>query len=571
MEQSRLYKLPRFSWRQPVTIPRLDHGRSERSVFGFDTEYDSQTGELLSVQLYRDDCEIFQPVPRGFEMTYDNLRALIPKYRAPFLVAFFSLADISKLSDWWKAKLSDTGLSMLMAEYGDMTIFDVSTFWSSDRTFSLAKLGKLIGIPKMAYDRTTISRKNLSDPSFREYALNDARICYHAYELFLRETVWRLFALDILHYRSSPTITSQIFRRRLKYPIACPESNIRALALRSYWGGRSEVYATGVYRGTLTEVDANSEYPRSAIALGPLPNGDDWERGGNWKEYIDGFAEILFAYPKGWQGFYALPSLIRGALYWRESGHSFCTLSEIRTALRYCPSLSISFRQVAGYRRASRTELAEYLSELLTRKDASTGPDRYVYKLLANSLIGKLAQNRTVRYTGRHIQRAMFLNIPPEWLPDRGESRIATGACYWPEAAALILGKARAVLFEAMEHYGKDRVLLCSTDSIIYAGLPENFLVDKIPFEVQATGDELTIWREKVYALQKDGKTVKVAHHALPSRAFVKDGRLILNASDSHVKVETKEFVKLSRAASGLQFGAAITRNKTVGLRPSKW
>lgn len=550
----------------------MDYGRSNRAVFGFDTEYDSQTGELLSVQLYRDGFELFYPCPKRFKLTYENLRGLVAPFKSPFLISFFSLADISKISDWWRAKLSDTGLSMLMAERGDMTIFDISTFWSSDRGFSLAKLGKLIGVPKLDWDRANVSRADLDKPGFREYAMNDAKICFVAYEKYLRETVWNLFNLDIVHYRSSPTISAQVFRRRLKYAIAPPISPVRALALRSYWGGRSEVYATGVFRGEITEVDANSEYPRSAIALGPLPNGDDWEIGGKPDDYINGFAEILFAYPKNWRGFYALPSWIGGALYWRETGHSFCTLSEIRTALKFCPKLSISYRQVCGYRRCSRSELADYLSELLTKKDNAQGPERYVYKLLANSVIGKLAQNKTVRPTAEHIQRSFLMGVPSQWLPYTGGGQIAVGSCYWPEAASLILGKARAVLYEAMEYYGRDRVLLCSTDSIIYAGKPENLILDKIPFEIQCTGDELTIWREKVYALQKSGKVVKVAHHALPARAMVdRSGRLALVAGQNSVDVETREFVKLSRAASGLRFGAAITRNKTVGLRPSKW
>lgn len=574
MDARRITKLPRYTWKQTVKTPRIDLGRSRRAVFGFDTEYDSRTGELISVQLYRPGCEIFYPVPRRFRLTYSFLRGLISEYYSPFLVAFFSLADISKLADWWDAKLSETGLGMLMAEKGDLTIFDVGTYWSSDRTFSLRKLGKMIGREKLDWDRENVTRADLDAPGFRAYAMRDAEICYYAYDEFLRETIWRLFATDIVHYRSSPTVSSTIFRRRLKAPIVPPPPTIRSYALRSYWGGRAEIFRTGIVNGSIVEIDANSEYPRSAIALGALPDADAWCIGGDWREYAGGFVYVLFSYPSSWRGFYALPVYgADGSLFWPKTGCTWCTLAELQTAVRHCPEMAVVVRGVVGYRSGTRRELADYLTDLLVSKDAATGADRYVYKLMANSIIGKLAQNKRVTFDAEHIRKSNVIGLPPQYCPQTvRRERVEVGNCFIPEYASLILGKARAVLYDAMQRVTARRVLLCSTDSIIYKGDPAEFVIDGVPFEIEHTGTRLQIWREKVYALYDNAELVKVAHHALPGRAlYDDDGNFRLDNGSHYIDVSYKEFVKLSKAAQGYVFGSVLKRTKRVTLRPSKW
>lgn len=565
-------KLPRFSWDLSLKPPRLDHGRSRRSVWGFDTEYDSKTGELLTVQLWRPEKQIYYEVRKNEQITYEFLRKLTQPYRSPFLVAFFSVADISKLSDWWNAKLTDTGLGMLMAESGDITIFDVGTFWSSDRSLNLAKLGELVGVPKLQFDTTQVSRKSLKDPLFKPYAMMDAEICYKAYSDFIRETIWKLFGVDPLHYRSSPAISATIFRRTLESAITPPPKLIRSMALRSYWGGRSEVYRVGKIVDNIVEVDANSEYPRACIALGDLPDGEDWKVGGNYQDYKDGFVNVLFAYPENFQGFLALPVYWDKRLYWPRSGESYCTISEIRAARKACPTLNLKIRSVAGYKRGTRGELSAYLGDLLERKDNAKGADRYAYKLLANSVIGKLAQNRRTNKDAEHLSFCQDIGVPADFMPlQAGRGRIEVGNCYWPEAASLILGKARAVLYEAMQKIGKSKVLLCSTDSIVYIGEQAEFAIDGIPFEVENVGNNINIWREKVYVIKKGEEILKIAHHALPRRAMVQDGKTIIPDNAETISVPYKEFVKISRAARGAKFGSVIHRQKTVGLTPSKW
>lgn len=574
MDARRIDDLPRYTWKQSVKPPRFDLGRSNRAVFGFDTEYDSRTGELLSVQLYRPGVSIFRPVKRRERVTYNFLRLLIREYNAPFLVAFFSLADISKLADWWDAKLSETGLGMIMAEKGDITIFDIGTYWSSDRTFSLRKLGKLIGLEKLDWDTTNVTRADLDNPIFRAYAMRDAEICYHAYDVFLRETIWRLFNVDIVHYRSAPTVSSTVFRRRLSAPVRAPSSAVRSYALRSYWGGRAEIFRTGSIRGSIVEIDANSEYPRSAIALGALPEADNWTRGGDWREYRNGFVYVLFSYPKRWRSFYALPVYRDGQLYWPSTGCTWCTISELRAAVELCPALRVVVRGVVGYRDGTRRELADYLRELLVAKDASTGADRYVYKLLANSIIGKLAQNKRVSFDSEHLRKAAHIGVPPEFCPlTVRRARIEVGNCYIPEYASLILGHARSILHRAMEQVGARRVVLCSTDSLVYEGAPAEFTIDGVPFVIEHVADRLTVWREKVYALFAGSEPVKVAHHALPGRAlWGTNGDFLLDTGQRFIDVSYKEFIKIARAAhNGERFGSVVERSKRVTLQPSKW
>lgn len=566
MNKSRVYRIPYWTYTLPITKPVRVRKWSDRSIIGFDTEYDSETGELLSVQLYGDDVNIFYVVKPREKFTYQKLRALLPdSVHRPMLVAFFALADISKIHDIYSARLTESGLGMLFADWKDMTIFDLSVFWSGTKGFSLHQLGKLINHPKLDYNRAAISRADVTVPAFREYAMRDAEICFKGYN-WIRESMYRLFQEDIVHYRSAPAISAQIFRRQLQRPVMYPFPRQRGLALHCYWGGRSEVFALGDFTGLFTEIDANSEYPRSAIALGALPDGNDWQYGepGDEMKFENGFVHLQFEYPQSYDGIYALPVYVNDSLYWPSAGESYCTLSELHTAKKYCPKLKYWVRRLLGYKQGSRLELSDYLKSLLKEKDKANGADRTVYKLLANSIIGKLGQNRRTEPRGDYLSRSHFLGLPAGWVPRRASDvSIQVGSCYWPEAASLILGKARAVLVEAMEKIGRHNVALCSTDSIIYAGKPQEFSIDGVPFTVQGTGDKLRIFREKVYLLLDGEKEVKIAHHALP-RGVISD-RLVMGTEN--VDVETKEFVKLSRAMSGERLGTVRKRKKTVTLK----
>jgi len=182
-----------------------------------------------------------------------------------------------------------------------------------------------------------------------------------------------------------------------------------------------------------------------------------------------------------------------------------------------------------------------------------------------------LAQNKRVTNDGLHIARAADIGCPPDFLNYRGKMRIETGSCYWPEAASLILGKARAVLYGAMQKIGRERLFLCSTDSLVYDGAAAEFSIDGVPFEVKTSGDSITVWREKGYCIQKAGAVLKVAHHALPVYCMLDKDAIVLDENAETVEVNYKEFIRLPGARRGGRFGDVVHRQKIVSLKPSKW
>ncbi len=576
MKINRLLSIPVYTNKLSVSIPKRKVADA-RPVFGFDTEYDSRTQELLSIQLWRPDRQVFFQ-PKNGKISYAELKAFTAPYRNPFLVAFFALADISKLSDYWVAHLSETGLGCLMAEYKDMTIFDISTFWSSDKSFSLSKLGKLIGVEKLAWDRGNVSRSSLTENGFRAYAMRDAEICYKAYH-WLSTAIDNAYSLPLTSFRSAPYLSTYIFRNRLQKPLDAPLPAVRRFALRCYWGGRSEIFARGRIVSPIIEADANSLYPRSAMSFESFPDGSSWEKIRTQKDLtktIDGFLCVAFKYPNSYEGFFGLPVDTDKGLTWPSAGVSYCTLSELRASVEACPDLFYCVRFGFGYAHADRSELPSYLSDLIAKKDASTGAARYVYKLLANSIIGKLAQNKKITTDSEHITRAGIAQLPADYLPRNREGKVQVGSCFWPEAASLILGKARSVLLKAMNRVGRENLLVCSTDSVIaknssgYAVDDTYCAFDGVPFQVQHVTSEAVIWREKVYALQNGEKLIKTAHHALPKHAMEREGRLTIETDARSLTVETKQFVKISGASRGSKLGDVIPLTKSVTLEKQR-
>lgn len=127
------------------------------------------------------------------------------------------------------------------------SLFGTKSFFLNSASFfagSLAKLGELVGIPKLD-----------GDPFDPEYNIRDAMIP----QVFMERMQKRLNAMGINLGLSIGQLAMSVYRRKfLRSDIITFN---RPDVLDSYYGGRVEVYYKGILRGPLHVTDINSSYP----------------------------------------------------------------------------------------------------------------------------------------------------------------------------------------------------------------------------------------------------------------------------------------------------------------------
>jgi hypothetical protein len=325
--------------------------------------------------------------------------------------------------------------------------------------------------------------------------------------------------------------------------------DVRNLALRAYWGGRCEAYVRGLYVGPVVELDAVSLYPHAAI-LQPLPHErTHWSRVTSIEEVqrMEGFARVTFGFPSGC-AYPCLPSVRddKHCLMFPRSGGSACTFSELRAALQMGVTLEII--EAHGFEPGGRErehDLARYMRHFIKAKSEADKDslDYVTNKLLLNALVGKFAERvepdlvvRLERH-GRESGSPGLGHIVARDHQLRAALRGAPqlGSAWAPEWAALILGRARAIMASIIARGG---ALLVSTDAVVVQrgvdidcdGLRELRSVGSDMIE-EASGDGILIARARLYAMlssatpsdsrpalarDEEWAVTKIARHGIP-------------------------------------------------------
>jgi DNA polymerase family B len=344
---------------------------------------------------------------------------------------------------------------------------------------SLEKIGSYFDIPKLSLDevggksgfywKEHMGELLLNHPDvFKQYALRDAEIAYHAYSS-LRDNFIEDYKVDLLDFPTFPSIAGYIFRRdRLYDPIAKTKTiieprsqgrilesgdktydtvlqkrdiydgdlNVRQISMLAYHGGRIETYCRGrIEHSSLIYYDVDSLYPSSSM-LQPLPIDST-----RWVKYskrdsekfineAEGFVEVEFTFPDDTL-YPSLPvdGLRDGILYFPLNGTSYCTLSELRMAIK----LGLQdFTIKSGYgfypRKCEREHpLRDFMNDLLEKKRRleRESIEYMSCKSMMNMLVGKLTQRGQDKNNYKRV-----------------------GNLWSPEWASLVLGKSRSLMAE---------------------------------------------------------------------------------------------------------------------------
>lgn len=560
-------------------------------ILGFDTEYDAETQEILCYQLSDGVCSLCNsPIcdnPKNPSHTVPNVSLVeretdfswrelaewvqdclkewgysLRDYSQLLLVSHFSTAELSHVQDFWEeAQIRRVSAAQVYnASYRinqrqRLVVMDNYHFWNvgNNGNASLEAVAEKFGEKKVKLpDDLPINktnRKYLLDERFRQYAIWDAVACARVFYKF-RDRLWKDFEIDVVQYPTSASLAMAVYRRHfLQENLPAPDARIRRQAWRSLWGGRAEAYKQGDFYGKYTLRDVTSLYPSSERILEILPRPHDWiER--NYPQSWRGLCRVKFEFPDTVR-YPCLPICHDKKLIFPLEGVSDCTLDEARIAIHL--GAKLEFLSVWEYDHGD-VSLTNFMTHFAREKaryeeegyeingewkacdhqgeckcDMRDAVGRELSKLMMNSLIGKLSQNKgdvdieDMKSFAEKIDVPLKVCISPNFIhPDKPKSKFRIGGHIMPEWSALILGKARSIMAALLNEVGDS--LICSTDSML---IPDelNPVVDaamerqKVILTNKNKGKithRVRVVRNRVYAaITQDEKIVFGASHAI--------------------------------------------------------
>lgn len=549
-------------------------------ILGFDTEYDSKTSEILSYQL--SDGREAAIILRDSDFTWQELSEWVTEvchkwgyalkdYSRILLVSHFSTAELSHIKDFWRAaKIRRVSAAQVynaaypMSNKRTLEIFDNYHFWNvgNSGNASLAKVAEKFGEVKMEYDTSNVSRETLKDPRFIEYAKWDAVVCARVFNKF-RERLQSEYGVDVVHYPTSAALAMAVYRLHyIPRTFQAPDSKIRKQGWLSLWGGRAEAYAQGDFHEKYTLRDVTSLYPNAARLLGELPRAEDWverEKPLKWR----GLCRVRFSFPSDVK-FPCLPVWSGTKLIFPRSGISDCSLDEARVARDL--GATLDFIACWEYDTGD-TSLNDFMQHHIREKERfdSIGDmvGRELSKLMMNSLIGKLSQNRGDVDIEAMKEFSAKIGVPVEdcvqptfYHPEKPSGKYRLGRNIMPEWSALILGKARSLMACLLNRVKVS--LICSTDSLLIP-VELNALVDEVMLELgivlthknKEPTSRVRVIRNRLYVgINAEGKVLFGASHAIHLR-HSDAMKLILSEETEYVserKIGLKESVRSGKA-----------------------
>lgn len=518
---------------KPVKRDRI----SKAVCIGFDTEYTSKTGTLLSFQLHNGErgifCEVSKNNPMTVERIYEECCRLHRGNPREFtLVTYFSPAElqfmpVEKALNLMEYSKKSTDCTFRVEGGSFLHVYDVFRWFDGQ---SLAKASKAMGLKKLDQDTKNMTRKMNNSKKGKQYAIHDAYLSWALLHQ-LRTTFIENASCDPLIVKTPASASAYTFRKQhVEMEYYCDRNKARRCAMLGTWGGRAEVFRRGKLCGTYMEFDFTSAYPKSVIALNEMPHQGCWKefsRISQTKKMIGGFCHVRFRFPKGCR-YPSLPVTLKQSTIYPLSGESHCTLQEIRHSLdRGC---RITILDGWGYV-GGTTVLRDYIQWTLEERKKAVGAAKIMYKLLGNSIIGKLAQRIFDVSTSALFDLAERLDCTMDDILDLTrdelyalgvEEKPSVGPIFMPEWNGLITGYTRAALAEMIE---TGDAVYCHTDSVWTKKKPK---CELLPFEKKGSGNVTIVrarlaaiggtTRKEVFGTKKKKPTTHMPQHSIWNR-----------------------------------------------------
>ncbi len=337
---------------------------------------------------------------------------------------------------------------------------------------------------------------------FKKYAMMDAQMAYKLMESVC--TFHKFYDVNPTFTVRPSTLSAKIFKKKfLNRSIPYPPKPVSDMALKSYWGGRTEAFGAGHFED-VDVYDYNSFYPYAMSNIVMPIEFDKWKRVKSFEGEF-GFYNISGSLPD--MKVSPLP-YFDGRLTFPVGEYRNITVTGYEAAR--IKKYSTDFRVNDGYVYTGKKsyQLKDYISHFYKQKAESKSPVmKNFFKLLLNSLYGKFVQ----------VTQEKFMNSP---LIDHYEDIMIannisqSGGLFNPVVGSWITGLCRATLFDAMKSMEK-YIIYTDTDSLIVkrGAFIKNEGVKLGELKHEHSGSVIII-REKLYVLlDKEGEFKKAAVH----------------------------------------------------------
>jgi hypothetical protein len=309
----------------------------------------------------------------------------------------------------------------------------------------------------------------------------------------------------------------------------CPPTNMSFYQKFApyYYGGRTQCFQSGIIGQKFEYADIVSAYPHAMTLEHP------W---GDVQETViyDG-GEILD------QRFYKVKCRSRGQFPFRiKTGLSFpadneyrqfyITGWELRAAMRWEPEADYQIERVTYF--YNKINFKSYVDYFFAMKQSySKGTPDYLFsKLFLNSLYGKFGSNPDNYFSYKvldqkfiaaaEIDNMEFAGELGEWALMREKLAEEKMRFYNVATAASITGCVRAMLYSKIMELGRENIIYCDTDSIVYFGDPMPEKAGLGEFEAVDTCFYGGFAGKKLYAIQgtKTDPKTKMPHQHIATK-----------------------------------------------------
>ena len=492
----------------------LKPGNQDIEIIAFDTEDNSKgvPGNFICA------CFYSEKEQKTFFNIEEAREYLLLKRSKPVIFVAHNLAyDLANL-DYPAGAVQHivSGSKMIggLLKYNDkITRFiDTGNFFIGE---SIKSLGAVVGDDKIEFDIAKIKNKDPKELDFETlnecaiYCMKDAKICY-----LITNILKDLTSKNNSRFKSftAGSLALRIFRTNfMKYKWPTRPQEINNYERCSYYGGRTEVFNYNLHQSVHYE-DINSSYPTAMyFQQFPVPWDYNLLHKPNWNNIKDKFGIVLatvevpkmripplpYKHPKS--GKLIFPHGCWTAAY---------TTHELNMALKY--GVKIKHIHSAIIYGSTFSPFKEYIEQFHKLKSNSKGLERSFYKMLMNSLSGKLGEKRvnilrikesdfsvcncpTNQISGQcklcngYIIDGQYAEPNDEgWITVRGE-RLPDPTHSFPCLIAYITSYGRIKLYE--DRLKHQDAIYCDTDSCITEyDHPEN------------RGEGLGKWEDNIYA-----------------------------------------------------------------------
>jgi len=376
----------------------------------------------------------------------------------------------------------------------------VDTLLLSDKR-SLKKIGKSINIEKIEIgDRIKDMKSFLNeDPAlFAQYAMNDAVICSIFFKSFLEickglnvnKTPVTASGLAELYFESNVVDYQKVlgYNEVLSFHYDSNKNQIvgrehMSLSKQvyyskiSYYGGRNEAYMFGIYTEKWFDYDVKNAYPSALLTLQDI----DWDHADSVKSITDiefndvGYIWLKFKFRKDVK-YPMFPIKYHDSLIYVQEGETIITLTEFYTAVKNDMLEKYEILTGVKFRRLNDLKIPHLVAKLINERNKYDKDDinNLIYKLIANSIYGKLTQG-IKKKNGLDLQAS----IKSENFYIVNTKSRASGI-YNPALAGYVTGFIRSIIGEYLHcihtSFPAANIISVTTDGFVTnIELPERF------------------------------------------------------------------------------------------------